>query len=115
MNAKYYGTILPAYKIAYSNTNVSITCKSSGPTTWYKDGELDLRLDILGSDLVIRNISEDFTGDYTCKGSLPNGDPFGVTATILVGGIFNDLLIFLLYNYCITFFLIFKHLKFHQR
>lgn len=80
-----YGIVRPKYYIAYTNSELRISCASFGSKIWYKDGFPD-QTHVHETNIHITDIQEHHIGYYTCEGSFPNGQTFCATSTILVGG-----------------------------
>ena len=80
------GEINPSSQIAYTGTEVVISCTSSTLPVWTKkDGVIRSTL-TRTPILVLGHVTERDTGTYICNGKYENGYIFKKTSDIFVGG-----------------------------
>ena len=81
-----YGTVSPEIQVVYTGSFYPyITCYSATPVKWEKDGRNIAS--VLENILEFPHIEQKDSGQYTCHGTLENGnETFEAHSTILVGG-----------------------------
>lgn len=83
-----YGSITPSHQVAYAGSSVQIICNSMKPLRWTKDGK-ELREDgltvIQNNELLLINVAETHSGNYTCHGTGLKRSETQTSTEILVG------------------------------
>jgi len=86
--AAEYGTVIPPLQMVFKGTRkVTIYCHSSSPVIWYNPYEKIIKssVNINGNQLILYDLKNRDTGNYTCVGTEPN-NIFLAKSELLVGG-----------------------------
>lgn len=86
------GTIFPVHQVGYEGSTVTISCKSTKEPKWSKDGIPFTTFVTVFGNLVLTDIKDRDSGNYTCHGFLnkKSSSHFTVTSTLLVAGMYNN-------------------------
>ena len=81
--------VYPRKQVVYAGGIIYITCLSSTPPIWYKNGKRVKSDSPLKYALVIYSVKEEHNGHYTCHGTIKsqsNVTTFTAQSEALVGG-----------------------------
>ena len=84
VSGNVYGGISPIYQIAYVGSKVAITCFSTFPPGWRKNG--NKLLNLTDASMVINSASFEDNGTYVCLGGYESNEIFLAYSVLLVGG-----------------------------
>ncbi len=79
-----YGIVVPHTLVAYVGDGVGMSCISFDVPVWIKEGEKN---QYFNRTLIIKNVNEDDSGVYICRGTLNRErEVFTTSSKLFVGG-----------------------------
>ena len=80
------GSVYPTSQAAYTGSNVRIVCYSIGVVQWIKNDLPSKNLMVERNALMIRNVTDNDSGIYTCRGYDHFGAVFTAESELVIGG-----------------------------